>query len=92
MYTVRWRKSALDDATAIVTYTKNEWGVVQAEKLVAMFEQTTVFLSGSPKVGRPVRYKNTFALVMSKVPFVIVYQISGDNVYVHQVIHTSRRR
>ena len=92
MYKVIWRKSALHDAGSIVVYTKIEWGQIQAEMIVDIFEQTTVFLSESPKLGRRVRRKNTYTLVLSKVPFVIVYQVSGESVYVIQVIHTSRRR
>jgi plasmid stabilization system protein ParE len=92
MYKVTWRKSALVDGGSIVTYTKTKWGQIQAGKVVDLLEQTTEFLSESPKMGRRVHRKNTFALVLPKVPFVIVYQISGENVYVNQVIHTSRRR
>ncbi len=92
MYKVKWHKSALDDVASVVTYTKNEWGKVQAGKVVGMLEQATVFLSESPRMGRRIRYKNTYALVLPKVPFVIIYQMSGVNVHIHQIIHTSRRR
>ena len=92
MYKVIWLKSALADAESLVTYTKSEWGQVQAEKLIDVLEQTTVFLSNSPKLSRRVRRKNTYVLVLPKVPFVIVYHMSEEKVYVNQVIHTSRRR
>ncbi len=92
MYIVKWSKPALDDAGYIVEYTKGKWGQIQAENVIAVLEQASLFISESPKMGRRVRRKNTFALVLSKLPFVIVYQISGENVFIKQIIHTSRRR
>ena len=92
MYKVTWRKPALDDVAKIVTYTKIEWGIAQADKIVDIFEQTTRFLSESPKIGKRVRRKNVYALVLSKVPFVVVYEMKGQDVIVNKVIHMSKRR
>jgi plasmid stabilization system protein ParE len=91
MYKVIWLKSAQEDAWSIVMYTKTEWGQIQAEKLIDILEQSTVFMTESPKLGRLVRSKNTYVLVLPKVPFVIVYYMIEEKVYVTQVIHTSRR-
>jgi plasmid stabilization system protein ParE len=92
MYKATWRKPALDDLARIVDYTKTEWGQTQATKLIATFEQATEALSESPKIGRKARRKNVYVFVLSRVPFVILYDFDGQYIFVNQVIHTSRRR
>ncbi len=92
MYKATWRNPALDDLSRIVGYTKTEWGQAQAIKLIAIFEQATEALSESPKIGRKVRRKNVYVFVLSKVPFVILYDFDGQEIFVNQVIHTSKRR
>lgn len=92
MYKATWRNPALDDLAHIVDYTEIEWGEAQAAKLIATFEQATRVLSESPELGRNVRRKNVYVFVLSKVPFVILYDFNGQEVFINQVIHTSKRR
>ena len=92
MHNVIWRKSAEDDVAQITYYTNIEWGHIQAEKLIEIFEQTTISLTESPKIGRRVRRKNVYVFTLSKVPFVILYEISGTDIFINQVIHMRKRR
>ena len=92
MYKVTWRKLALDDVANIVIYTKKEWGITQADRVIEVFEQTTQFLSESPLLGKRVRRKNMFVLALSKVPFVVIYEMRERDVFVNKVIHMSKRR
>ncbi len=93
MYKVTWRKPALDDLSNIIEYTKTEWGSEQAGKLVDIFERVNSLLAESPKMGRRVRRENVYAWFLSKLPFVILYEFDDkEEVFVNQVIHTSRRR
>ena len=38
----------------------------------------------------PVKYNETRELVLKKFPFIIVYKIEGNNIYVIAVFHTSQ--
>ena len=89
---VTWRKRARTDFTHILEYTENEWGFVQAASLVVVFETALSTLVESPLMGRKITRQNNRALVLSKVPFVIVYQIRGQEVIVRQIIHMRKRR
>jgi len=92
MYKVTWRKPAHNELLHIIDYTKTEWGREQAGKLVDIFEQAIFALARSPKLGRKVRRKNVYVRVLSKVPFVILYEFDEEEVFINQVIHMSRRR
>ena len=92
MYTVTWRKPALDEFARIVDYTKIEWGQIQADKLVLLFEQATDSLVSSPKIGRRIRRKNAYVLVLSKIPFVMLYELLEEEIFINQIIHMSKRR
>jgi plasmid stabilization system protein ParE len=92
MYKVTWRNPALRELENILDYTKSEWGHEQAIHLMILFKQMSHLLSSSPKIGKAIRRKNTFALVLSKVPFVVFYELCDDEVFVNQVIHMSKRR
>jgi plasmid stabilization system protein ParE len=92
MHKVTWRNPALSDLGQIINYTNREWGYAQAGKIIDLFEQTTRFLAGTPLVGRKARRKNVYILTLSKVPYVLVYEIIQDEIFVTQVIHMSKRR
>jgi plasmid stabilization system protein ParE len=89
---VTWRKRARTDFTHILEYTENEWGYAQVASLVVVFETALSTLVESPLMGRKITRENNRALVLSKVPFVIVYQIRGHEVIVRQIIHMRKRR
>lgn len=93
MYKVTWLKPALDELVHIIEYTKTEWGREQAVKLVNIFEKVNSSLAESPKMGRRVRRENVYVWFVPKLPFVILYEFDDkEEVFVNQVIHTSRRR
>jgi plasmid stabilization system protein ParE len=89
---VTWRKRARTDFTHILEYTENEWGYAQAGSLVRVFETALATLVESPLIGRESDHLNSRALVLSEVPFVILYQVRGNEVIVRQIIHMSKRR
>ena len=92
MHKVIWRKSAEDDVAQITHYTNIERGHVQAGKLIEICEQATNFLAESPKMGRQVRRNNVYVFTLTKVPFVILYEINGSDIFINQVIHMRKRR
>ena len=89
---VTLRKQARVDFSAIIEYTENEWGFDQAAELVLIFETALLSLADSPKLGRKIIRENSRALTLSKLPFVILYQIKGREIIVRQIIHMRKRR
>ncbi len=47
-------------------------------------------LARTPLVGRPGRVGNTRELVMTKLPFIVAYQVTPSTVEILAVIHTAR--
>ncbi len=88
---VTLRKQARVDFTKIIEYTENEWGFDQAAELVFIFETALMSLVDSPKLGRKIIRENSRALSLSKLPFVILYQIKGREIIVRQIIHMRKR-
>lgn len=91
MNSVTLRNRARTDLVQIIEYTKKEWGKKQADELVAAFEIAFSSLVDSPLMGRKVVRRNNRALIVSKLPFMILYQVQGKEIMIRQIIHTSRR-
>jgi plasmid stabilization system protein ParE len=92
MLKVTWREDALDEVSHIIRYTKAEWGHSQSKKLVELFEQAQNIIASSPKLGKQVRRKNVHVYILTKVPFVFLYEFNEEEIFINQVIHTSKRR
>jgi len=92
MLQVKWRASALSDAELIVTYTKDCWGQEKADVIIRLFAESAALLSRMPRLGRPLKDREVFALILQKVPFVFIYHIETEHVVIDQVLHTRRRR
>jgi plasmid stabilization system protein ParE len=92
MLKVSWREDAINEVAHIVEYTKAEWGHSQSKKLVEVFEQAQNVIATSPKLGKRVRRKNVYVYILPKVPFVFLYEFNGEEIFINQVIHTSKSR
>jgi plasmid stabilization system protein ParE len=92
MLKVTWREDALDEVAHIIRYTKADWGNSQSKKLVEVFERAQNVIASSPKFGKRVRRKNVYVYILSKVPFVFLYEFEDEEIFINQVIHTSKRR
>lgn len=44
-----------------------------------------------PQMGRPGRKKGTRELVISRTPFVVVYQVKGTRIEVIRLLHSSQQ-
>ncbi|MBY0574998.1 MAG: type II toxin-antitoxin system RelE/ParE family toxin [Gallionellaceae bacterium] len=86
---VRWRKNAQLDLVEIDAHIRQE-NPHAANRVVSAIRQETVQLIQTPLVGRPGRVENTRELVMTKLPFIVAYQIMPSSIEILAVIHTAR--
>jgi len=84
--------SAQKDLYKIQTYTFKMWGDLKAVELQNIVDSAYRFLTFSPFVGKKTKFKNTYALVLGKLPFVMIYKVDDDYIYISQFIHTKRKR
>ena len=84
--------SAQKDLYQIQIYTFEMWGNSKVIELQDIVDNAYHLLTFSPSVGKKIKIKNTYALVLGKLPFVMIYKIDDEYIYISQFIHTKRNR
>ena len=84
--------SAQKDLYKLQTYTFEMWGNFKVVELQDIVESAYSFLTFSPFAGKKTNSKNTYALVLGKLPFVMIYKLDDNYIYISQFIHTKRNR
>ncbi len=86
---VAWRRNAQLDLAEIDAHIRQE-NPQAANRVVSAIRKETVQLSLIPLIGRLGRIENTRELVVSKLPYIVAYQVTPSAVEILAVIHTSR--
>lgn len=83
-----WLDKALDDVAtqADVIDLRRP---ASAAKLREVIARAVEYIAHFPKIGHPGRRPNTFEYVVPDWPYIIIYQVRGDNVTIMAVFHTS---
>ena len=89
---VRWTVPAANDLTQIHDYTENRFGVTQARRAATMIYGAVDALKDMPLRGRAGRKPGTQELIVSGLPFVIVYRVLNEAVEVIRILHGSQKR
>lgn len=87
---LEWSCFALDDRETIFDYIEIESprsAVMVDEKLEAASDQLVVF----PEMGRPGRITDTRELVVTGLPYILIYRVASDAVRILRVLHTSQQ-
>ncbi|MBP6881338.1 MAG: type II toxin-antitoxin system RelE/ParE family toxin [Candidatus Pacebacteria bacterium] len=85
---VQWTKPAEQDLRFIHSYIDRD-NKIAARKVVArIYNAVHTQLLTAPRSGRTGRVKNTRELVLTDVPYIVAYQIQGENVIILRVLHT----
>lgn len=84
-----WTAPAIADRSVIYDYIDKENPRAAAE-LDEGFMGSPERLRSYPEIGRPGRVPGTRELVVHK-RYILVYELVGETVFVHAVVHTSRQ-
>lgn len=90
-YEIKFTTLAAQDLQSIkkFIYEDNE---IAAKKVVAhIINQIETILPKMPSVGRAGRVLRTRELVISKYPYVVPYQVKGNDIFILRVLHTSKK-
>ena len=83
---LRWTTAAADDLEGIAEYLfeKSPRNVAQ---LIRKIYGAPSRLKSHPNLGRPGKKEGTRELVIAPLPYIVVYQIVGDAIYILRVLH-----
>jgi toxin ParE1/3/4 len=85
-----WRRVALDDLQSIREFIERD-NPAAAVRVHAALRSAVDPLADFPHIGRAGRVSGTRELVLPGLPYIVVYRVTGDQVRILAVIHTSRR-
>lgn len=86
---LEWSPFALDDRLGIFAYLEAESprAAIKVDEAIRAQTQRLILF---PESGRPGRVTGTRELVVTGLPYVIAYRVSGDTVRILRVLHGSQ--
>jgi addiction module RelE/StbE family toxin len=88
---VRWTRRAIRDLTRITQYIQRDSPAAADWVFIKIYE-TCGNLSEFPNIGHRGRRPNTLELVLSPLPYVVVYRIKGEVIEIVRVWHGAQNR
>lgn len=84
---IEWTEPATQDVETLVAFILQD-DPDTAENVARRIFQTAEQLAALPGLGRPGRVEGTRELLVSRLPYVLVYSDAGNSVRVLRVLHT----
>jgi addiction module RelE/StbE family toxin len=86
-----WSVLALQDFEDATDYIAAD-NPIAAQQIAERINEATQKLTEYPYIGHPGDDENTREWLIRQTPYVLVYEIHGDTVYISRVWHTRRGR
>ena len=83
---LRWTTAASDDLEVIAVYLF-EKSPRNAAQIIRKIYEAPSSLKSYPNLGRPGKKEGTRELVLAPLPYIVVYQIMGDAMYILRILH-----
>jgi toxin ParE1/3/4 len=87
---VRWSPEAATDLTSITQYIRRE-NAAAALRVARIIYRSAAELDKFPLRGRPGRVNGTRELVISPLPYIVVYRIRENFIEIAKVLHGAQR-
>ena len=87
---IRWTEPAVADLTIICDYLQEYESPALARTVGQALYRAAQSLSKFPMRGRTGREEGTRELVHSHYPYIIVYQVRADALYILRILHASQ--
>jgi len=87
---ILWTPTAADNLESIADYLY-EQNPASADQIVRRVYQAPAILRQFPNSGRVGRKEGTRELVLPSLPYIIVYEVRGNNVRLLRVLHGAQR-
>jgi toxin ParE1/3/4 len=87
---LRWSVEAASDLERITNYRFEETPQHAPELVRANYKAPSALLT-FPHRGRPGKKQNTRELVLSPLPYIVVYGMGGDAVHILRILHGAQK-
>jgi toxin ParE1/3/4 len=87
---LRWTEDASIDLEAIADYLF-EKTPIHAHRIVLQVYEAPQILTQFPLRGRAGRKPGTRELVLPSLPYILIYAVSGDLIYIVRILHGAQR-
>lgn len=88
MSVIRWTKPAIQHLVEIREYIAKD-SPAAGSRVTSTIREQVKALAHHPEIGRRGLLEGTHELVISRLPYLVVYQLEGDAVTVLAVVHTA---
>ena len=89
MSVIRWTKPAIQHLVEIREYIAKD-SPAAGSRVTSTIREQVKALAHHPEIGRRGLLEGTRELVISRLPYLVVYQVEGDAVTVLAVVHTAK--
>jgi plasmid stabilization system protein ParE len=90
MRTLVFSVAAQRDIDSIYSYSTTVWGENRAKRTLADIKQVAQLICDHPELGRKTVRTDVWQKSVSRLPFVLLYKVCGQELLVLQLVHTSR--
>ena len=87
---LRWAQTAVSDLTSICDYIEQR-SPTSARRIALAIHEKVNGLKQYPRQGRPGRRPDTRELVVTGLPYLIVYRIREDVVEINRILHGAQK-
>ena len=88
---VEWSEPAVSDLKTISEYIEQASNLETANRITRTIYDTVQTLRVMPNRGRKGRIEDTRELVISRLPYLIVYRVLEERLLVVNIVHGARR-
>lgn len=89
MNEIKWTASAISDLKEIHDYIKQE-NPTAATHIASQIYDSVKPLEHNPQIGRMGRIDGTRELVLGSLPYILMYELKAEFIFIKRVVHTSR--
>ena len=88
---LRWTEGAADDLERIAAYLLKNAPEYATDIVRAIYDAPSALLT-FPHRGRPGKKAGTRELLLSTLPYIVVYRVKGEAIHIVRILHTSQKR
>jgi toxin ParE1/3/4 len=88
---IEWSARAVSDLSTISEYIEEDRSLETANRVTRSIYDAVQTLRTLPHRGRSGRIENTRELVVSRLPYIVVYQIFEERLLILSIVHGAQR-